>query len=182
MLRTFKIRIVVAAVIAFTVISAFESGHSPELATSRVPMPDVVELPSGTFRYRAAGEFTRDGKPATAPIMAAIIKRKLTVMRNQVTAANYQRCVEVGACPTADHDVAAPDRPVVKVSWWDAQAYAAWLSRETGAHFRLPTDEEWAYAAASRFNDDALPEISDTSDPGRRALAIYDRDASPTAS
>ena len=178
MLRAWKIRILGAAVVAFTVIAVFASGHSPELATSRVPIPDLVELRSGTFRYRAAGEFTRDGKPATAPIMATTIKRTLAVMRNQVTAANYQRCVAAEACPTVDPDAAAPDRPVVNVSWWDAQAYAVWLSRETGAHFRLPTDEEWAYAAASRFNDDALPEFSDVSDPGRRALAIYDRDAS----
>ncbi len=56
-------------------------------------------------------------------------------------------------------------------------AYAAWLSHETGASWRLPTDEEWAYAAASLFNDDALPESFDGSDPGRRALALYDRDA-----
>ena len=84
------------------------------------------------------------------------------------------RCVEAGACPILeDNDLAAANRPVVKVSWRDAQAYAAWLSRETGEHYRLPTDEEWAYAAASRFKDDALPE---TDDPGQRALGLYTRD------
>jgi formylglycine-generating enzyme required for sulfatase activity len=84
-------------------------------------------------------------------------------MRHQVTAAEYGRCVEAGVCPMIDRGPAAADRPVVKVSWRDAQAYAAWLSRETGEHYRLPTDEEWAHAAASRFKDDALPE---TNDPG----------------
>jgi formylglycine-generating enzyme required for sulfatase activity len=66
---------------------------------------------------------------------------------------------------------------VVKVSWRDAHAYASWLSRETGEQFRLPTDEEWAYAAAGRFHDDALPETLDVGDYSQRALAIYDRDA-----
>ena len=105
------------------------------------------------------------------------IDRPIAVMRHQVTASDYRRCVEAQACPMVDPDVAASDRPVVKVSWRDAQAYASWLSRETGLNFRLPTDEEWAYAAGSRYSDDALPESLDGRGPGQRMLAIYDRDA-----
>ena len=45
---------------------------------------------------------------------------------------------------------------MVKVSWRDASAYASWLSRKTGRTYRLPTDEEWVFAAGSRFTDDSL--------------------------
>jgi formylglycine-generating enzyme required for sulfatase activity len=39
------------------------------------------------------------------------------------------------------------DHPVVLVSHADARAYAAWLSQQTGAVWRLPTELEWEKAA-----------------------------------
>ncbi|WP_404479930.1 formylglycine-generating enzyme family protein [Novosphingobium sp. BL-52-GroH] len=39
------------------------------------------------------------------------------------------------------------DDPVVRVSWDEASAYAAWLSRRTGKRYRLPSEAEWEYAA-----------------------------------
>ena len=38
--------------------------------------------------------------------------------------------------------------PVTCLSWHDAQEYVSWLSRETGASYRLPTEAEWGRAAA----------------------------------
>jgi formylglycine-generating enzyme required for sulfatase activity len=39
------------------------------------------------------------------------------------------------------------NRPAVNVSVYDALNFAKWLSRETGAHYRLPTEVEWEHAA-----------------------------------
>ncbi len=42
----------------------------------------------------------------------------------------------------------APTQPVVGISWYEAGAYCAWLSRETGQHFGLPSEAQWEAAAA----------------------------------
>ena len=42
------------------------------------------------------------------------------------------------------------DHPVVLVNWHDANAFARWLSAESGETWRLPTEEEWEKAARGR--------------------------------
>jgi len=140
----------------------------------------IVEVRAGDVAYRVAGDFTRNGKPAPAPLRRVTFEKPLAIMKQQVSAADYQACVDDGACRALDRGVAiAADRPAVQVSWQDATAYAGWLSHKTGERYRLPTDEEWAFAAGSRFRDDGLP--VDDDDPSRRWIARYERESERNA-
>jgi len=40
-----------------------------------------------------------------------------------------------------------PFHPVVGVTWYEAEAYCKWVSNEKKRKVRLPTEEEWEYAA-----------------------------------
>jgi formylglycine-generating enzyme required for sulfatase activity len=175
MLLTSNIKIVLLAVAGLAGPLTFTAGSRVDVTPD--DQPAVVALQPGTARYRVAGDFTRAGKPAEAPLVTVRIPRALSIMRHQVSSADYQRCAAEGACRALPVDVAiAPDRPAVQVSFRDAEAYAGWLSRHTGETWRLPTDEEWAYAAGSRWRDDGLP--VDPDDPAQRWLARYEREAS----
>ena len=68
----------------------------------------------------------------------------------EVTFDEWEACVRGGGCGEYrpdDDGSGRGSRPVVNVSWEDAQAYVGWLSRETGASYRLPSEAEWEYAA-----------------------------------
>jgi formylglycine-generating enzyme required for sulfatase activity len=64
------------------------------------------------------------------------------------------------------------DRPVINVSWSDAEAYAQWLGATTGTTCRLPSEAEWEYACrAGTMRAYALPPPSGSDDIGGKALA-----------
>jgi formylglycine-generating enzyme required for sulfatase activity len=174
MLLASNVKIALAAIAGLAGPFALTAGSRVDVAPD--DRPAVIELQSGSVQYRVAGDFTRAGKVAEAPLVTARIGRPLAIMRHQVSSADYQRCVAEAVCRALPPDVViAADRPAVQVSFRDAEAYAGWLSRRTGETYRLPTDEEWAYAAGSRYQDDGL--AVDADDPAQRWLARYEREA-----
>ncbi len=143
--------------------------------------PETVVITPRTMTYRADGDFQKNNYPVDAPLTTRRLSRPFEIMKYQVGTADYELCVEDGACQSAEalphnHDAPGAEAPVVGVSYDDAQAYADWLSRKTGENWHLPTDEQWAFAAGSRFPDDALGiEDDSASNPAVRWLRDYEK-------
>ena len=164
-----KVAITVAALASPIALTVVVPAHDSKLAS------EFAEIAPTNFQYRLAGDFSRSGKPAGAPLRDVQLDGSLKIMTRQVTAAEYSSCADDGGCPRVAQ-AADPDRPVVGVSWRDATAYAAWITRRSGILHRLPTDEEWVLAAGEKARDEALPLI-DPADPSQAWIARYEAEA-----
>jgi len=67
----------------------------------------------------------------------------------EVSFAQWEACVAGGGCEgrPSDNGWGGGNRPVINVTWDDAQAYASWLSQSTGFNYSLPSEAQWEYAA-----------------------------------
>lgn len=116
--------------------------------------PEMVVIPPGTFEMGV-----RDGDPQ-ADMRFELAKHTVTidhsfaVSKFEVTRAEYRACVNDGGCESMPprRTRLLPDHPVSWLSWNDAQAYVAWLSKRTGQAYSLLSEEEWEYAARGATN------------------------------
>ncbi len=120
--------------------------------------PEMAVVPPGRYRmgtseirsivaYRP--EVTIEDTPEIT------IEDAFAVSRYEVTFAEWDACVASGGCngyTPDDNGWGRGRRPVINVSWIDAQNYVAWLSERTGQRYRLLTAAEWEYAARAGTN------------------------------
>ncbi|HEY5762536.1 MAG TPA: SUMF1/EgtB/PvdO family nonheme iron enzyme [Rhodocyclaceae bacterium] len=116
--------------------------------------PELVIVPPGSFEM---GDPDSGGGLSFVPFVGGsegprhtvTISQPFAAGRHEVTFAEWDACVADKACThrPEDHGWGRDRRPVVGVSWVDAQQYLAWLSRRTGHSYRLLTEAEWEYAA-----------------------------------
>jgi formylglycine-generating enzyme required for sulfatase activity len=106
--------------------------------------PEMVWIAGGRFKM---GDVQGGGDSDEQPVHDVSVGR-FAMGRFEVTFAEYDKFAEAtGRNKPSDWGWGRGNRPVINVSWYDATAYAEWLSQQTGQKYRLPTEAEWEYAA-----------------------------------
>jgi formylglycine-generating enzyme required for sulfatase activity len=138
------------------------------LGLAKPPLPRLVEIPAESFRMGSERDkFTKLVHPVT-------FARSFSLGATEVTFREWDACVADGGCDyrPADQGWGRETRPVINVSWQDAQHYAAWLSGKLRATCRLPSEAEWEYAArAGTTTEYALPAPDGSDDIAGKGLA-----------
>jgi formylglycine-generating enzyme required for sulfatase activity/uncharacterized caspase-like protein len=109
--------------------------------------PEMVVVPGGSFMMGSPGnEPSRTADEG--PQQPITFGHSFAVGRSAVTFAEWNTCVAEGGCNAyrpGDYSWGGGKRPVINVSWEDAQAYVKWLSQKTGAPYRLLSEAEREY-------------------------------------
>ncbi len=137
-------------------------------ATRHPSLPDMVKIPAGPFLMGSSDADTlayNAEKPQHRLELPTYWIGKTPVTNAQFRPfvagdgyTNQDYWTDVGWEWREEEGITAPcrwddaewngaDQPVVCVSWFEAVAYARWLSAQTGQALRLPTEAEWEKAA-----------------------------------
>lgn len=182
-----------------------QAGDPRLAADNRVPLPGGVFLMGAQKSDSLAPGFDKEAYGDESPVHRVTVS-PFTIGRYPVTVAEFRRFVEAGergyldprpwapegwawrenegfeAPGSWEQQLAHPNRPVVEVSWFEADAYSRWVGG------RLPTESEWEYAARGAEGR-GFPWGAEAPD-GRRAnfdmragaptpVGIYPRGATP---
>lgn len=123
--------------------------------------PEMVVIPAGRF-LMGSPEDEKDRDITEGPQIEITIAKPFAVGKYELTWDDWEACVADQGCEdnsgrgyratsgsgwSGDAGYGRGRRPVINVSWDDADAYVKWLSAETGETYRLLSEAEWEYAA-----------------------------------
>lgn len=116
---------------------------------------EMVVFQPGSFQM--GSPITEPGREKDEEPHQVEIRSAFAIAKHEVTFQEWDICRSEGGCngySPVDQGWGRGRKPVINVSWNDAQAYIIWLNNRLGLtgrpdRFRLPTEAEWEYAARS---------------------------------
>ncbi|MCA1714954.1 MAG: formylglycine-generating enzyme family protein, partial [Gammaproteobacteria bacterium] len=167
--------------------------------------PELVVVPHGGFRM-GAGETEADPEDSERPAHYVRFDRGFAMSRNEITVEDFRRFVNAtgytSRATRRGHSLVYDERsgnfvrrsrvdwqsdyvgaravdtlPVLHVSARDAEAYAQWLSQQSGQRYRLPSEAEFEYAL--RAGGSGRFPWGDGAPPARSGNFTGARDRSP---
>ena len=108
----------------------------------------MIVIPSGAY-WQGSDEASPLGLAMERPRRLVTIDEPFAVGVHEVTMAEWDTCFADKGCTSnpTDNGWGRANRPVMMVSWNDAEEYVHWLSEKTGETYRLPSESEWEYFA-----------------------------------
>ena len=132
-------------------------GPTPTPTINRGGKADMVAIEGGSFPMGR-----NNGPPLETPAHTVAVQT-FQMDRNEVTNTEYADFVRETKYAPPNHwggnnpPFGQENWPVVNVSFDDANAFAAWRSKRDNVTYRLPTEEEWEYAARNGAQGDLYP-------------------------
>ncbi len=127
--------------------------------------PEMVVVPAGEFTMGAA-ENEPERRSEEGPRHKVTIRQAFAVSKGAITRSQFEQFVNATGHPVSDRCLTRKDgnwtpengrsfrnpgfaqadnHPAVCLSYDDAKAYLAWLSKQSGRTYRLLTEAEWEY-------------------------------------
>ena len=152
----------------------FEASGTPAPlnAPHGVNSTNLVWVPPGEFVMGSPNEESGRDRDEGPPIRV-VIPRGFWIAKYEVTQAEYQSLMGVNPSNTTDDR----NRPVERVSWYEAMSYCQKLTESAvaaarlpaGYQYRLPSEAEWEYACRAG----SVTRFSFGDDPNDSELADY---------
>jgi formylglycine-generating enzyme required for sulfatase activity len=111
----------------------------------------MMVVPAGSFTMGSPA--SEQGRyPDEEPQHNVLLAQQFAVAEFELTFDEWNACVADRGCngyKPFDQVWGRRRRPVINVSWNDANAYVAWLAKKTGKPYRLLSEAEYEYATRS---------------------------------
>jgi formylglycine-generating enzyme required for sulfatase activity len=119
--------------------------------------PTMMVVPAGSF-WQGSDDASPLAVGKEKPRRKISFAEDFAVSVYEITLAQWDQCVDDNGCKISprDNGWGRANRPVIMVSWNDAQEYVDWINKKTGQTYRLPSESEWEYFARAGEEGDWL--------------------------